>query len=191
MKFFFRHILSLLILTIIPLASFAQMTDQDRAKQIKEQAEQGIAEAQYILGNMYAQGFNVEQNLKKSFQWIEKSAKQGYAAAEFDLASKYDIGEGIETNLQEAAIWYEKVAKKGEAAAAFNLASMYESGQGLPKDLINAYAWFEAAAIMGFEAAKTESKNLVQSFDASTLEKADAKAAELINQLMQNHKRDK
>lgn len=189
MKSFLRTLSAALIITasLYSIISMAAEGSLEQADSIKIQASQGVAEAQYILGNMYTQGLHVHKNPNKAFEWMKKSANQGYAAAEFDLASMYDVGDGVEKNLEKAAHWYEKAALKGEAAAAFNLANMYETGEGLPKDLIKAYAWFEAASIMGFEDAKTASRHLVQQFDASTLSTADAQAAELINHLRQQN----
>ena len=48
-------------------------------------AEQGNAQAQYNLGNMYAQGRGVRQDDAQATQWFRKSAEQGNAKAQFNL----------------------------------------------------------------------------------------------------------
>jgi TPR repeat protein len=72
-------------------------------------AQQGNAEAQCILGNIYHLGLGVEQNVTEAIKWYEKSAKQGYAVASNNLAGIYLTGDdncGIEANSDEAAKWY-------------------------------------------------------------------------------------
>ena len=47
----------------------------------KKAAEQGLASAQFNLGNMYYHGQGVDMNYKKAIEWYEKAAKQGHAKA--------------------------------------------------------------------------------------------------------------
>ena len=44
-------------------------------------AEQGLADAQNNLGNMYYTGTGVEQSYEKAVEWWQKVAEQGYATA--------------------------------------------------------------------------------------------------------------
>ena len=52
-------------------------------------AEQGHAEAQYNLGNMYHQGDGVDVNYKKAIELYKKAAKQGDAMAQYNLGIMY------------------------------------------------------------------------------------------------------
>ena len=58
---------------------------QDYAEAVKwyrKAAEQGIAEAQYNLGVMYANGEGVPRDQAKAVEWLQKAAKQGLAKAQ-------------------------------------------------------------------------------------------------------------
>ena len=48
-------------------------------------AKQGVAMAQFNLGDVYYKGRGVKQNYKKAFEWYEKAAKQGHVDAQLKL----------------------------------------------------------------------------------------------------------
>jgi hypothetical protein len=48
-------------------------------------AEQGIADAQFNLGQLYANGQGVPQDYVRARQWYEKAAVQGEVLAQFNL----------------------------------------------------------------------------------------------------------
>ena len=43
----------------------------------RKAAERGLADAQFILGFMYENGYGVEQDLRKAREWYQKAANQG------------------------------------------------------------------------------------------------------------------
>ena len=51
-------------------------------KWFRKAAEQGIAEAQFILGMRYAAGRGVRQDYAEAIKWYRKSAEQGFARSE-------------------------------------------------------------------------------------------------------------
>lgn len=51
----------------------------------KKSAEQGFANAQYYLGNMYYSGIGCTQNKSEGLFWLKKAAQQGEVMAQFDL----------------------------------------------------------------------------------------------------------
>ena len=53
----------------------------DAVKQYRHDAEQGNAEAQYLLGCCYQFGDGIAKNKTEAAKWFRKSAKQGYAQA--------------------------------------------------------------------------------------------------------------
>ena len=82
--------LSLLALTLI--APWALRQDQDRITEIRRQAEQGDAIAQYILGYRYATGIGVPQDRAEAAGWLRLAADQGHIqtrsnATNLDLVS--------------------------------------------------------------------------------------------------------
>jgi TPR repeat protein len=69
-------------------------------------AEQGSAEAQCILGNIYQMGLGVNIDGPKAIKWYQQSAQQGYAIASNNLAGIYFMGEcGVVEDYEEALKW--------------------------------------------------------------------------------------
>lgn len=99
-------------------------------------AEQGDAEAQYKLGNMYCDGKGVEKDFEKAVKWYKKAAVQGHARAQFSLGLAYEI----ELEEKKAIEWYEKAAELGEIKAQERL--VY--GYGIDKwreNVMNVIKW--------------------------------------------------
>ncbi len=65
-------------------------------------AEQGNAEAQCILGNLYQLGLGVENDNAEAMVWYRKSAEQGYGIASSNLAGM----------LRTEADWWEQKARE-------------------------------------------------------------------------------
>ena len=84
-------------------------------------AEQGIADAQFYLGQMYLKGEGVPQNDKTAIKWYTLAAKQGDAFAQYNLGQMYRKGEGVPQDDKTAVKWYRLAAEQGVAAAQFNL----------------------------------------------------------------------
>ena len=68
-------------------------------------AEKGSAEAQFNLAGMYAKGYGVVMDEKKSFDWYKKSAEQGHAKAQYNLGVMYLIGSAVTKSLSDAKHW--------------------------------------------------------------------------------------
>ena len=58
----------------------ASKADSFLSKTLKA-AEQGFAEAQFFLGNMYYEGQGVPKDDKQAVYWLKKSAEQGNTIA--------------------------------------------------------------------------------------------------------------
>ena len=68
-------------------------------------AEKGSAEAQFNLAGMYAKGYGVVMDEKKSFDWYKKAAEQGHPKAQYNLGVMYIIGSGVTKSLSDAKHW--------------------------------------------------------------------------------------
>ena len=88
---------------------------------LKALAEQGVAKAQYNLGNMYRKGQGVERDFKETVKWYRKAADQGFARAQSNLAVMYANGQGVKQDLKEAFKWAQKAAVHGYAGAQEHL----------------------------------------------------------------------
>ena len=77
-------------------------------------AEQGVAEAQNNLGNMYANGQGVCQDYAEAVQWYRNAAEQGHAQAQNNLGLMYANGQGVRQDYAEAVQWFLKAAEQGQ-----------------------------------------------------------------------------
>ena len=112
-------------------------------------AEQGLAEAQLVLGLMYSIGEGVPKNDAEAVKWFRKAAEQSHDNAQFNLGVKYAEGEGVPENDAEAVKWFRKAAEQGNATAQGILGIMYDNGRGVPENDVEAVKWFRKAAEQG------------------------------------------
>jgi hypothetical protein len=86
-------------------------------KDMRKDAEQGNAQAQFALGRSYYLGEGFPQNLAEAVKWFQKAAEQGDPVAQYHLAWMYAKGEGVPKNLAEAVKWDRKAAEQGDEDA--------------------------------------------------------------------------
>ena len=75
-------------------------------------AEQGDAEAQYLLGGMYDEGYGVNKSDKEALKWWLMAAEQGHAQAQNNLGTGYFDGRGVIQDYEEAAKWWQLAAEQ-------------------------------------------------------------------------------
>ena len=84
-------------------------------------ARQGLPDAQYHLGNMYAYGLAAlpadADGGRLAAQWYFEAARQGHAEAQYSLGILFLTGSGVEQSTVEATRWIEKAAAQGHADA--------------------------------------------------------------------------
>jgi len=117
-------------------------------------AEQGDANAQNCLGQLYDYGEGNRTNYKEAFKWYSKAAKQGNAAAQFNLGVLYVAGNGVLKDEKEAVKWYRKSAEQGYVYGQQALGYSYQYGRGVLKDLEKAVKWNSRAGEQGMESAQ-------------------------------------
>ena len=119
-------------------------------------AGHGAAQAQYLLGQQYAQGRGVAQHAQRAFMWFEKAAAQRHPPAESALGLAYLNGEGTEKNSKLAFYWLQKAAVQGDAVAQWHLSGLFANGcDGQARDMTQALDWCQRAAEQGLVAAQT------------------------------------
>lgn len=75
----------------------------------RKAAEQGHAEAQWSLGNLYKYADNgIHPNLIEAVKWFRKAAEQGHLYAQFEVGDCYYYGRGVKRSYIDAAKWYYK-----------------------------------------------------------------------------------
>lgn len=83
---------------------------------LQTQANQGNAEAQNGLGELYAKGKGMPQDYTQARTWYEKAAAQGHPHAQNNLAELYFAGLGGPQDYVRAYMWVDLAAghMKGE-----------------------------------------------------------------------------
>lgn len=122
-------------------------------------ADQGDADAQYRLGEMYYEwsafasmyrnGEGLPKDNAEALKWFSKAAEQGHKHAQYQLGDMYYFGQAVTKDYKEAMHWYHKAAEQGHAYAQCRLGEMYRDGQGVPKDCKEAAKWFQKSSDQG------------------------------------------
>ena len=96
--------------------------------QLLKDAEQGDADAQYILGSRFATGDCVEKNEVKAAKWYRKAAEQGYPEAQLRLGLCYRDGEGVKKNFKYLQDGFARRRNRMILMHKRNLGSVMNSG---------------------------------------------------------------
>ena len=153
--------LALSVLALTLSAPWALGQDPDSITEIRRQAEQGDASAQYTLGFRYASGRGVPQDDAEAVRWYRLAAEQGDASAQLNLGLMHANGEGVLKDDAEAVRWFRLAAGQGDARAQHNLGVMYREGRGVLKDSAIAHMWYNIAGANGYENAR-ESRDALE-----------------------------
>jgi len=116
-------------------------------KTCQKAAELGVAEAQWLLANIYqydltGQGADPQQ----AFYWFLQAAQSGWTDAQTIVGEAFLYGDGVEEDFDQAYSWLIKAADYGDPYAEFTLGYMFLSGKGKAKDISMAISWFKKAA---------------------------------------------
>ena len=155
-------------------ASPPEKTASPTLEQLRQAAEDGDADAQFVLGGRYYWGNGVPQDKAEAAEYFRKAAEQGDARAQFNLALMHSKGDGVRQNKAEAAKWYAKAAEQGDAEAQFNLALMYDLGEGIEQDKTEAVKWYTKAAEQGDASAQFNMGNMCRTGEGVPQNKAEA-----------------
>jgi eukaryotic-like serine/threonine-protein kinase len=128
-------------------------TDKDVAHAVqlyRSAAEHGYAEAQNLLGILYATGGDgLTEDDKQAIGWYQKAADQGFAKSQKNLGDMYFFGRGVDRDFKQAFDWYTKAADQNFAEAQFRLGFMYEKGLGAKQSNDDAITQYKKAASNG------------------------------------------
>ena len=118
------------LFVIITCCLFASLAFADNFTDLKKQAEDGDAFAQYKVAKAYATGFGAPQNAAEALKWAKLSAEGGNGFGQNMLANIYLE----QKNFQEALKWAKLSADGGNDYGKYTLATMYLGGLGSPED---------------------------------------------------------
>ena len=85
-------------------------------------ARAGNADAEELIGIMYAMGLGVERDDERAFEWYLRSAMKGHPGAQSGVGWYYEVGRGMPMpDLKRAYMWYTLSAIGGDPDAAISL----------------------------------------------------------------------
>ena len=165
------------ILSLVCLSAFAEedirpkMAEYD-FKVTTSLAQQGDAEAQFKLGNMYRSG--------RSFSGERIYENGGYRTPSVYVVKKDSV---------EAVKWYLKSAQQGHHRAQITLAYLYCKGEGVKVDSVEAYAYYNLAGVT--QSAEQKLKELENVLTPSQIEAGQKRFKELLALIEANKKPEK
>jgi uncharacterized protein len=158
-----RRLLAFVLLSILfSSAAFAGFDDgkaaYDKGRWIqaiinlRPAAEAGDARAMILLGNMYMEGYGVQQDTKEAFGLYHSAALKDNTDGIVALATLYQTGNGVPANIPLAVGWFERAARLGDMDAALVYAiHLYQGNKGkdfdIKPDHEAAYRWFKIVAL--------------------------------------------
>ena len=85
-------------------------------------ARSGNAEAEELIGVLYALGLGVERDDERAFEWYLRASMKGHPGAQSGVGWYYEVGRGMPApDLVRAYMWYTLSAIGGDPDAAISL----------------------------------------------------------------------
>jgi TPR repeat protein len=112
-------------------------------------SQQGNADAQYLLGEMFRNGHLVPKDPVEAATLFHRAAKQGHAGAQFALSGLLSVGLGVDRNDKLAAQWNLKAANQGHVEAQLQMGYRCDLGDGVSANHVEAVRWYVRAAENG------------------------------------------
>lgn len=141
-------------------------------------------ESNRALAEFYILGQVVPQNFQKAVKSYENAANAGDSNAQLELGYLYFTGRGVEQDFPRAFKWFREAALKNYNMAQYNMGIMWYTGSGTDRsDLARAYAWLSIAAANSYPQAAAARDYLKSTLSREELERAQAVAAELYDQI--------
>ena len=104
----------------------------------RKAADQGLEEAEDLLGFLYYYGLGVAQDHKQAAAWLLKAAEQGMAEAQNNLGVLYEKGQGVPQDWVQAYKWYNLALNAKEESAAVKMKNA--AGNMTPQQIMEAEA---------------------------------------------------
>ena len=123
-----KYIFIILFIPSIVLAEIENARDLMEEGKFKEAMEEllpaarsGNADAEELIGIMYAMGLGVERDDVRAFEWYLRSSMKGHPGAQSGVGWYYEIGRGLPApDLVRAYTWYVLSAIGGDPDAAIS-----------------------------------------------------------------------
>ena len=117
----------LALMTLPATADIEQARDLMEANKFEEAREalwpaarSGNADAEELIGVMYALGLGVEKDPVRAFEWYLRASMKGHPGAQSGIGWYYEVGIGTQIDLTRAYMWYALSAIGGDPDAAIS-----------------------------------------------------------------------
>lgn len=84
-------------------------------------ARSGNADAEELIGVMYAMGLGVERDDERAFEWYLRASMKGHPGAQSGIGWYFEVGRGTAVDLVRAYLWYGLSAIGGDPDAAISI----------------------------------------------------------------------
>ena len=122
-----RILLAFLLCTTPAFADLEKARDLMEANKFEEArtalwpaARSGNAEAEELIGVMYALGLGVDKDPIRAFEWYLRASMKGHPGAQSGIGWYYEVGIGTGIDLTRAYMWYALSAIGGDPDAAIS-----------------------------------------------------------------------
>lgn len=101
-----------------------QLMEQSRFQEAMTEflpaAQAGNADAEELIGVMYAMGLGVERDDRRAFEWYLRASMKAHPGAQSGVGWYYEVGRGVSKDLVRAYMWYVLSAIGGDPDAAIS-----------------------------------------------------------------------
>ena len=133
----------------------AARSERDVAvRKMERLANDGDADAQYMMGKLYRDGSLLIPDWVNAAYWFEKAARQGNDAAQYALGKLLLSNDAEVRNIEAGLHWLAESARNGNSYAACRLGKEYLSGETVSRDTNRAVRYFHIAADVGNQYAQ-------------------------------------
>lgn len=141
---------------------------------LKKMAMKGDVEAQYLLGDVYANDTLNYKNLKQSRILFETAAKKEHPESAYRAALCYEKGIGVSRNSRKALSFFKFAASRHHTLSMHKLGTFYFKGQmGVPKTVVtqqNGIKWLSRAVANGDENSAEAAYELAKIYEKGFLD---------------------
>ena len=129
-------------------------------QEVERLAEEGIAEASFLMGTAFAEGLGKTIDFSEAAKWYERAALMGHMLAQHNMGNIHESGTGVPQDDSLAVYWWRQAAEQGDAIPQFRMAVMLEEGRGIERDMEEAIRWYKESAGRGYVQAQSALERL-------------------------------
>ena len=128
-------------------------TSEDILNKALPKAEEGDANAQYVVASM----FSYKDDEANAVKWYTRSAEQGYYKSQSMLCSYYVYGKVIRKDFKKGLKWCSAAVENSTTPNSFGAGHVpyqigliyHDGGEGILQDYVGAYKWYGISVYLG------------------------------------------